>query len=216
MTYKHKEIELLILKKVPHLEKNCYIDCLSNHGEHISIFIKDGLISKRFNTLEPSNIIKAELFQKGDRSYLSKFNLKLARPELNNYRDYKKLFHTLIIINTLFKEKDCSPQIYQLSKKSLHNPILQTDHFISFFLTNLLFIEGFINLNNQESISQQEENQADIPNNNKLIYYLTHTPIERVHNIQIPLIQIQNLNTMLAKAIENNFNSTSTLKLLQE
>ena len=102
MNFRYQKQDLFILQKNIHLETNCYISCINNLGEHINIFIKNGAKSKRFNVIEPANLISAEIFKKGENNYLSSFYLKKSRPELNSFKEYQKLFKVLQISQKIF------------------------------------------------------------------------------------------------------------------
>jgi len=206
MSYNYKKQELLVLQKIPHLEKNCYVNSINNQGEHVSIFIKNGLNSKRYNIIEPGNIIKAEIFNKNDRNYLSSFELKNSIPKMDSYQEYIKLFKLLKASQILLNEKNFSPEVYNQITSSIHNKCFKLEYYFELILLRILYIEGFV--------SHFEDTQDKILN--KIIFYFTNTQIKDVHNIKIDRNHKKSLNNYLARIIEDNINSPSLQKLLQE
>lgn len=205
MTYKFKEIKILILKKIPHLEKNCYLECISNKGEHIKIFLKNGLVSKKFCILEPGNTFLIDSFQKNEKIYLNKFDLIKYRPELSNYQSHKTLATTLNLTNQIFQNKEFSPQIYNFISQVIHSKFIDHRNFLLYVLINLLFIEGFLDF-------KTNPNQ----NINKIIFYATQTQHENFKKIQIPADLDKNIKNLIHKVLEDNFNLPSIQKLLLE
>lgn len=204
MTYKFKEFEIIILKKIPHLEKNCYLECITEKGEHIQIFLKNGLISKKLFILEPGNCFKIDTFHKNQKIYLNKFDLIKYRPELNTYQAHKSLANTLNIINTIFSNKEFSPKIYHLTKDLIHCPFINHTNYTIYLLSNLLFIEGFLDFTSNSS------------NLNKLIFYITKLNFSDFKKIKIDSELERDIKNLLRNTLEDNFNSPLIQKLLQE
>ncbi|MBT5347095.1 hypothetical protein HOJ01_01880 [bacterium] len=205
MTYKFKEIKILILKKIPHLEKNCYLQCISSKGEHIKIFLKNGLTSKKFCILEPGNTFSIDTFHKNEKIYLNKFELIKYRPELKNYQSHKTLATTLNLTNKIFQNKEFSPKIYSFVSATIHSEFIDNQNYLIYFLINILFIEGFIDF-------KSNKNQ----NLNKLIFYASQTKHENFKKIQIAFQLEKDIKNFINQILEDNFNLPSIQRLLQQ
>ena len=203
MTYKFKELKILILKKIPHLEKNCYLECISSNGEHIKIFLKNGLISKKLFILEPGSTFLIDTFNKNEKIYLNKFDLIKYRPELKNYQSHKTFAQTLNLISNIFQNKEFSPKIYTFASNLIHNQHIDHRNYLLYTVLNFLFIEGFIDYQSNQN-----------PKINKIIFYGTQTNLDNFKKIKIPIELEKELRLFLTRTIEDNFNLPSIQNLL--
>ena len=204
MTYKFKEEKILILKKIPHLEKNCYLDCITNKGEHIKIFLKNGLVSKKLFILEPGSIFLIDSFHKNQKIYLNKFNLIKYRPELKNYQSHKNLASTLNLLSKFLNEKEFSPKIFTFAEKIIHSEFIDHKNYFLYILINLLFIEGFLDYQSHENTKI-----------NKLIFYATQTNLSDFRKIKFEQDFERDIKNYIFKILEDNFNLPSIQNLLQ-